>query len=69
MGEARIVDLQEIGFVNFGYRDYDPELREWTTLDRLMQDCNPYRYCFNNPLQYLDPDGRFSLEFAIPIVT
>jgi RHS repeat-associated protein len=57
----------EIGLVDFGARSYDPELREWTSLDPLMQDSNPYRYCFDNPLQFLDPDGRFG--FAVPIVT
>jgi hypothetical protein len=53
--------------VNFGFRDYDPELREWTSLDPLMQDSNPYRYCFDDPLHFLDPDGRFAL--VVPILT
>lgn len=57
----------EIGLVNFGYRDYDPDLKEWISLDPLMQDQNPYRYCFDNPLQYFDPDGRFAM--AVPILT
>lgn len=58
---------KDIGLVNFGYRDYDPELREWTSLDPFMQDTDPYRYCFGDPLNYLDPDGRFAI--AIPILT
>jgi RHS repeat-associated protein len=57
----------DIGLVNFGFRDYDPELREWTSLDPLMQDSNPYRYCFDDPLHFLDPDGRFAL--VVPILT
>jgi RHS repeat-associated protein len=31
----------ELGLVDFGARSYDPELREWTNLDPLMQDSNP----------------------------
>ncbi|MCH9617248.1 MAG: hypothetical protein SP4CHLAM5_07710 [Chlamydiia bacterium] len=53
--------------VDFGYRYYDVDLKEWITLDPLMQDSDPYRYCFNNPLQFLDPDGRSSI--VIPILT
>jgi len=34
----------------FCSKRYDPELRQWTSLDSLMQDSRPYRYCFNNPL-------------------
>lgn len=57
---------QEAGLVHFGSRDYDPELREWTSLDPLKQDAESYRYCFNLPLQFIDPDGCFAL--AIPIL-
>jgi RHS repeat-associated protein len=53
--------------VDFGYRYYSIDLKEWTSLDPLMQDSNPYRYCFNDPLQFLDPDGRAG--FLIPILT
>ncbi len=57
----------ETGLVDFGYRNYDPELGEWTALDPFMQDDHPYRYCFNNPMHYLDPDGGFAI--AIPLLT
>lgn len=57
----------DTNLVDFGYRYYDIHLKEWTSLDPLMQDSNPYRYCFNNPLQFLDPDGRAG--FLLPIVT
>jgi len=57
----------DINLVDFGYRYYDTDLKEWTSLDPLMQDTNPYRYCFNNPMQFMDPDGRYG--FIIPILT
>ena len=55
----------DVGLVNFGYRDYDPELRKWTSLDPLKQDNMPYRYCFDNPMQFIDPDGRWSLAVTL----
>ena len=58
---------KDIALVDFGYRYYDPELREWTAFDPLMQDSDPYRYCFDNPMQYLDPDGQFAI--VIPVLT
>ncbi len=53
--------------VDFGYRHYDPELCEWLTPDPLNKDPQTYRYCFNNPSQYIDPDGQFA--FVIPVLT
>lgn len=59
---------EETGLVYFGHRYYDPELKQWTTPDPIgtLQSDNLYLYCFNNPLKYTDPDGRFA--FVIPIV-
>jgi RHS repeat-associated protein len=57
----------DTNLVDFGYRYYDIDLKEWTSLDPLMQDTNPYRYCFNNPMQFMDPDGRYG--FIIPVLS
>ncbi|MBI2184784.1 MAG: RHS repeat-associated core domain-containing protein [Thaumarchaeota archaeon] len=49
----------------FGARYYDPEIGRFTTQDPVLgtsddpQTLNRYPYAKNNPLKYVDPDGRF----------
>lgn len=57
---------KELDLVYFGYRYYDPSLRRWTTKDLEETEENPYLYNLNNPLKYLDPDGRFVV--VVPVV-
>lgn len=42
-------------------------MRTWLTADPFLQDENHlYSYCFQNPLRYTDPDGRFTI--VIPLI-
>jgi uncharacterized protein RhaS with RHS repeats len=54
--------------INFGKRDYDPQLGRWLTTDPagFVDGTNPYVYLLNCPFRYVDPDGRFVI--AIPLV-
>lgn len=57
----------ETNLIYFGHRYYDPSIQKWLTRDPLPQDINNlYTYCFNNPLRYMDPDGRFTI--VIPLI-
>ncbi len=47
------------GLYYFNQRFYDPELGRFMQEDPAGQSFNPYVYCGNNPLIYVDPDGRF----------
>ena len=48
----------------YGARYYDPNLGRFTTADDLITDLyypqalNPYSYCYNNPVKYVDPSGN-----------
>ena len=45
----------------FGARYYDPESGRFLSVDPLADrfpSLCPYNYCFNNPLNLVDPDGR-----------
>ena len=42
-------------------RYYDPSYGRFTTIDPLAEkyySISPYAYCANNPVRYIDPDGR-----------
>jgi RHS repeat-associated protein len=46
---------------DYGARHYDAALGRFTTQDPLAKDyyaTSPYGYCLNNPVKYIDPDGR-----------
>ena len=48
------------GLYHFRHRDYSPTLGRWTSLDPLRYDAgdvNLYRYVFNAPTVYADPNG------------
>jgi RHS repeat-associated protein len=46
------------------YRAYDPELGRWLSKDPLDESSkiNRYDYCANDPVNQIDPDGRFIIQ-------
>jgi RHS repeat-associated protein len=52
----------ETGWDYFGARYYDPAIGRWMVVDPLADkapDMTPYHYCQNNPLNRIDPDGKW----------
>jgi RHS repeat-associated protein len=46
---------------DFGARIYDPRLGKWLSLDPLMEKypaLSPYNFCANNPIIFIDVDGK-----------
>ena len=54
--------------VGSGYRFYDPSLQRWINQDPLAEGggINLYAFNYNDPINYVDPDGE--LPILIPII-
>jgi RHS repeat-associated protein len=64
---AKELDNETI-YTYFGARYYDSDLSIWLSVDPLADDypsLSPYIYCANNPIVYIDPDGRSFDEWGI----
>ena len=50
-----------LGLLDYWARMYDPAIGRWTAQDPLSEkyySFSAYNYCVNNPVMFVDPDGR-----------
>jgi RHS repeat-associated protein len=69
-GGKKFVEMHGLDEYDSDARWYYPAIMRTTTPDPLAEkyyDISPYAWCGNNPVKFVDPDGRFVLP-AIPII-
>ena len=52
---------EETGLYYYGARYFDARTSVWSSVDEMAEkypNVSPYAYCLNNPILFIDPDGR-----------
>lgn len=58
-------DERGLNWYDYGARNYDAALGRWMNMDMLAEKApswTPYRYAYDNPLTFVDPNGKYETD-------
>lgn len=64
------IGMHYLNQYDFTARYYNPSLMRFTTMDPMAEkyyDVSPYAYCNNNPIRFVDPDGKQVIPVPLPL--
>ena len=59
------INGKKLNWYDYGARNYDPTIGRWMNIDAHAEKApsiTPFRYGFNNPMKFIDPDGNFEKD-------
>ena len=59
-------NMHGLNTYDYGARQYNPVTARWDRIDPLCEkyySTSPYAYCVNNPVRFIDPDGRMTGDY------